>query len=128
MNFLALDTNSSKILYSSSKNLSIFAYFLIDDVGGRTIDSLFLWLHDNNYESAVLNYSYIKKNGSKISISCFYDGYEREDHPERDKFEIETLELIKIAIQWQELYTKYRYIKITEEDGQISLSGSEERN
>lgn len=127
MKILCLDGNLSKILYSSSDSLSVLAYFLIDDIGGRSIDPLFEWLKNNEYEFVVLNYSFIKKNSPKVSIYCFYDGYEQEDNLHRDKFEIDIQDLIKIAKQWQELYSKYCYIKIIEENGAISLYGSCER-
>ena len=117
-----------KNVYASSKELSILRYFLMDDVGGRPINSLVNWLNNDNYESAVLNYSYIKKNGSKVLIYAFYDGYEREEHKDRDKFEIEKDELIKIAKQWQDVYSKYIFMKITEEDGIFNIIGAHKKD
>lgn len=127
MIFSIINTNSGEVLYSSTKHLSIFSYFLSIDIGGRTIDSLIEWLKNDKYESAVLNYSYIKKKNKKLLIFCFFDGYEREEDPERTNFEIDIENLIEVAIQWQELWQKYFKIKISEENGKVYVFGSSNR-
>ena len=120
--------NVTRNLYSSSKPLTILSYFLMDDIGARKVDSLINWLQNDEYESVVLNYSFIKKKGNnKVNIYCFYDGYEREEHEDRYKFEIEIDELIRVAKEWQELYKKYLHIRIMERDNKISLQGSSEK-
>jgi len=117
----------NEVKYSSSEALSILSYFLADDIGPRKIDSLINWLQDDKYESAVLNYSYIKKNHDKINIYCFHDGYKREESEDRTKFETTKEELVKIANKWEELYHKYRYVKILREGDMFTLTGRDER-
>ena len=124
---ISIINGSYNNIYATSKELSILSYFLMDDVGGRKIDSLVNWLNNDKYESVVLNYSYIQKNGSKLLIYAFYDGYEREEHKDRDQFEIEKDELIKIAQQWQDIYAKYIFMKITEEDGVFNIIGAHKK-
>jgi len=120
--------NCSRNGYASSKELSILSYFLIDDIGARTTDSLVNWLQDDKYESAVLNYSYIKKCNDKVRIYCFHDGYEREEAVDRKKFETTKSQLIEIAQKWQELYeATYTVVKIVKAGDNVSLTGRRKR-
>jgi len=115
--------NTDNNIYSSSKALTILSYFLMDDIGTRKIESVINWLKDDEYESAVLNYSYIKKSNNMVNIYCFYDGYEREEHSEREVFVIEKAELIKLVQQWGQVCTTFEYVKIIKEGNSISLTG-----
>jgi len=116
--------NFDEIKYSSSIPLTVLSYFLTDDVGARNVQSLISWLKNDQYESAVLNYSYIKKDENKVELYCFYDGYEREEHKDREKFEVEMPELIRIVMQWRDLYAQKHFpVKISEEEDGVFLTG-----
>ena len=111
-------------VYASSRPIEILTNFLIDDVGGRSIDSLLEWINDDKYDFSILNYSYLKKDGGKIYIYFFYDGYGKKEDKKRERFETTKEHLIDIAKKWEKAYKeKYSYTLLFLKNNMIEIVG-----
>jgi len=120
---LAVIVSTYRLLYSSSRSLSILVKFLTDDVGLRRIDSIVNWINDKKYKSVVLNACYLVKHDEKINIYFFYDDYGRKEAEGREKFEIPKDELVEVIKKWKVDYidVPLSSLIITVDNGKVIL-------
>lgn len=123
MTEIAIIGGVCKLMYGSSRAMKILASFIIYDIGLRDPRYIIDWINNEEYQSAILNYSYIAKHDSKIKIYFFYDGYERRESEERDCFITDKETLIKIITGWEDGQKKPTAITIiTKENEKVELT------
>jgi len=110
------------ISYCSSTGVRILSRFLVDDIGGRKINSILDFIKNDKLDSVILNASYLKKHNDKIKIYFFYDGYEKVEDASRANFEIDKEYLAQVIKKWSDVFEKtYKCMIIEIEDGNIDF-------